>query len=182
MAAPVQKNDRVTPPLMHAFRAAHRERDAAVPVDIRDRGDRVIASRRVTSRAPISESELRKLVTSDLLALLNTTNLDSAQDLSDAPEVRNSILNFGFPDLASRSIDERAVSDISRQIEATLATFEPRLAKSSIKARRDDSVAADELRVRFLVSAELRVQPLDVPVEFTAEVELDSGKVRIERL
>ena len=96
--------------------------------------------------------------------------------------MRKSILNFGFPDLASRSIDERAVSDISRQIEATLATFEPRLAKSSIKARRDDSVAADELRVRFLVSAELRVQPLDVPVEFTAEVELDSGKVRIERL
>jgi type VI secretion system protein ImpF len=121
-------------------------------------------------------------VNSDLLALLNTTNLDSAQDLSGAPEVRNSILNFGFPDLASRSIDERAVSDISRQIETALATFEPRLAPGSIKARRDNSVTADELRVRFLVSAELRVQPLDVPVEFTAEVELDSGKVRIERL
>ena len=74
------------------------------------------------------------------------------------------------------------MSDISRQIEAALAIFEPRLAKSSIKARRDDSVVADDLRVRFLVSAELRVQPLDVPVEFTAELELDSGKVRIERL
>jgi type VI secretion system protein ImpF len=38
------------------------------------------------------------------------------------------------------------------------------------------------MHIRFLVSAELRLQPLDVPVEFTAEVELDSGKVRIERL
>jgi type VI secretion system protein ImpF len=176
------KNDRVAPPVIRAFRAAHQERDAKLPADVRDAGERVIATRRVSARTPISENELRRLVNSDLLALLNTTNLGAAQDLSDAPEVRNSILNFGFPDLASRSIDERAVSDISRQIEATLAIFEPRLAKGSIKARRDDSVSPDELRVRFLVSAELRVQPLDVPVEFTAEVELDSGKVRIERL
>jgi type VI secretion system protein ImpF len=176
------KNDRLAPPVIRAFRAAHQERDAKLPVDVRDGGERVIATRRVSVRMPISENELRKLVNSDLLALLNTTNLDSAQDLSDAPEVRNSILNFGFPDLASRSIDERAVSDIARQIEAALVTFEPRLAKSAIKARRDDSATADELRVRFLVSAELRVQPVDVPVEFTAEVELDSGKVRIERL
>jgi type VI secretion system protein ImpF len=176
------KNDHVAPPVIRAFRAAHQERDAKLQVDVRDGGERVIATRRVSARTPISESELRKLVSSDLLALLNTTHLASAQDLSDAPEVRRSILNFGFPDLASRSIDQRTVSDISRQIETALATFEPRLAKNSIKARRDDSVAGDDLRVRFLVSAELRVQPLDVPVEFTAEVELDSGKVRIERL
>ncbi len=149
---------------------------------MRDSGERVIATRRVSARTPISENELRKLVNSDLLALLNTTNLDSAEDLSDAPEVRNSILNFGFPDLASRSIDEtRRVGHFAPN-RSDACDFEPRLAKSSIKARRDDSVAADELRVRFLVSAELRVQPLDVPVEFTAEVELDSGKVRIERL
>jgi type VI secretion system protein ImpF len=176
------KNDHVASPVIRAFRAAHQERDANRPVDVRVGGERIIASRRVSARTPISESELRKLVNSDLLALLNTTNLDSAEDLSDAPEVRKSILNFGFPDLASHSIDERSMSDISHEIETTLATFEPRLTKSSIKARRDDSIAAAELRVRFRVSAELRVQPVSVPVEFTAEVELDSGKVRIERL
>jgi len=36
--------------------------------------------------------------------------------------------------------------------------------------------------VRFLVSAELRVEPMDVPMEFVAELELDSGKIKIERL
>jgi type VI secretion system protein ImpF len=176
------KNDHVAPPVIRAFRAAHQERDAKLPVDVRDGGERVIATRRVSARTPISENELRKLVNFDLLALLNTTNLASAQDLSDAPEVRRSILNFGFPDLASRSIDERAMSDISRQIEAALAAYEPRLARNSIKARRDESVGSEDMHIRFLVSAELRLQPLDVPVEFTAEVELDSGKVRIERL
>jgi type VI secretion system protein ImpF len=176
------KTDRLAPPLIQAFRGAHQERDAKLPVDLRDGGERVLSSRRVSARATIAESELRKLVSSDLLALMNTTNLDSAEDLSAAPEVRRSVLNFGFPDLASRSIDERTVSDISREIETTLAAFEPRLARGSIKVRRDDTVAAEELRVRFIVSAELRVQPVNVPVEFAAEVEIDSGKVRIERL
>src|SRR5271166_2486835 len=112
----LKKNDRLAPPLMHAFRAAHRERDAAVPVDIRENGERVLAARRVTSRAPITEGELRRLVGSDIGALLNTVNLDSVEDLSNAPEVRKSILNFGFPDLARISIDENDVFGVSKQL------------------------------------------------------------------
>ncbi len=167
---------------MHAFRAAHRERDAGVPIDIRDRGDRVIASRRAASRAPISENELRKLVNTDLVALLNTTNLESAEDLSSAPQVQRSILNFGFPDLIHRSIDEGEVNAIAREIETALRLFEPRLAPDSIKARRDDTVKSDTLRVRFLVAAELRAYPVNVRTEFVAEVEVNSGKIRIDRL
>jgi type VI secretion system protein ImpF len=180
MVAP--KYDRLAPPLMHAFRGAHAQRDAKAPVDIRDGGERVLASRRVAARAPIPERELRKLVTSDLVALFNTTNLGSAQDLSAAPEVRTSVLNFGFPDLARRTIDEQGVFDIAHEIETALSDFEPRLARGSIKVRRDNAVTADELRVRFLVSAELHVHPVGAQVEFVAEVELESGKIKIDRL
>jgi type VI secretion system protein ImpF len=176
------KNDRLAPPLMHAFRAAHSERDAKVKLDIRDQGERVIASRRVTARSPISEGELRKLVNSDLVALLNTTNLDSAEDLSTAPEVRRSVLNFGFPELARRTIDEQGVFDIAQEIETALGDFEPRLARDSIKVRRDNRVMPDELRIRFLISAELRVQPVNLQMEFVAEVELESGKIKVDRL
>jgi type VI secretion system protein ImpF len=182
VATPIQKNDRLAPPLMYAFRAAHRERDAAVPLDIRDKGERVIATRRAASRTPVSESELRKLVNSDLVSLLNTTNLDAVEELSAAPEVRNSILNFGFPDLTRLSIDEAGVDSIAREIETALRAFEPRLAPGSIKARRDETVTTETLHVRFLVSAELRLHPVNVPAEFVAEIEVDSGKVRIDRL
>jgi type VI secretion system protein ImpF len=180
MVAP--KYDRLAPPLMHAFRAAHSERDAKLQVDIRDQGERVIASRRAIARAPISERELRKLVNSDLVALLNTTNLDSAEDLGTAPEVRKSVLNFGFPDLGRRTIDEQGVFDIAREIETALNDFEPRLARDSIRVRRDDTVTPDELRIRFLISAELRVQPVNLPMEFVAEVEIESGKIKVDRL
>src|SRR5271165_2605215 len=140
------------------------------------------APRRVTSRAPITEGELRRLVGSDIGALLNTVNLDSVEDLSKAPEVRKSILNFGFPDLARISIDENDVFGLTKQLETALRAFEPRLAPESIKARRDETVSPEELRVRFLINAELRLQPVNVPMQFVAELELDSGKIKIDRL
>jgi len=180
---PPLAKDRLAPPLMAAFRAAHDKRDAKVVMDLRDSsGERVIAARRATTRAPISETGLRREVATDLADLFNTTNLDSIEDLSAAPEVARSILNFGLPDLAARTIDENGLVEIGREIEVALRDFEPRLNRDSIRARRDTSVSIDDLKLRFLVNAELRVQPIDVPIEFIADVELDTGKIRIERL
>jgi type VI secretion system protein ImpF len=177
------KNDRLAPPLMYAFRTAHEKRDAKAKLDLRDEGgERVIAARRVTTRGPISESGLRREVMTDLLGLLNTVNLDAAEDLSSVPAVRSSILNYGFPDLSWRSIDENSLHDVAREIEIALADFEPRLARNSIQAKRDLSISAEELKLRFLVKADLRARPVNVPVEFVAEVELDSGKIKIDRL
>ena len=168
---------------MYAFRAAHEKRDAKQRLDLRDEaGERVIAARRVTTRSPISESGLRREVMTDLLSLFNTTNLNAAEDLSSCPAARSSILNYGFPDLSWRTIDENALSDVSREIEVALADFEPRLARNSIQARRDMSTNAEELKLRFIVKADLRARPVNVPVEFVAEVEMDTGKIKIERL
>jgi type VI secretion system protein ImpF len=182
VATPTQKNDRLAPPLMHAFRVAHQARDATRKIDIREQGDRVIASRRLKARAPIPEAELRRAVNTELVALFNTTNLESIEDLSTAPEVRKSIVNYGFPSLTHRTLDENETSGIAREIETALRDFEPRLLAGSIKARRDDTVSTDELRVRFLVSAALKTQPVELPVQFIAEVELDSGKIKLDRL
>lgn len=177
------KYDRLAPPLMYAFRAAHEKRDAKQKVDLRNEaGERVIAARRVTARTPISDTGLRREVAGDLLNLFNTTNLDAVEDLSEAPEVARSILNYGFPDLAWRSIDENSLVDLGREIETALGDFEPRLIRGSIKATRDTQTSAEELKLRFLVKADLRTNPVNVPVEFVAEVELDSGKIKVDRL
>ncbi len=177
-----KKTDRLAPPLMHAFRSAHRDRDAEKRIDIRENGDRVLASRRVRSRNPITEGELRKLVGVDLSELFNTVNLAAAEDLSEAPEVRKSVLNYGFPDLARLTIDEGAVNNLARLIETALKDFEPRIVSGSVTARRDETIGEHELRVRFLVDAELRVEPVAAPLQFVAEVELDTGTIKIDRL
>ena len=177
------KFERLAPPLMHAFRSAHEKRDARERVDLRDEGgDRVIASRRVTSRSPIGEAGLRREVAFDMANLLNTTNLASIEPLGAYDAVRSSIINFGIPDLSHRTIDEHGVFDVGGEIEVALVDFEPRLARKSIRVRRDDTVDAAELRLRFIVKADLRADPIDTPIEFAAEVELDTGKIKIDRL
>ena len=177
------RKDRLSPPLMHAFRAAHAARDATKKIDLRDEaGERIIAGRRAVSRAPITESALRREVANDLESLMNTVALESAEDLRDFAHVRKSILNFGLPDLVHRSVDDAGVDDVKNEIETVLMHYEPRLAPGSIHAARDRSVDPTELKIRFIVRAELRCDPVDVPVEFIADLDVDGNVIQINRL
>jgi type VI secretion system protein ImpF len=177
------KKDRLSPPLMLAFRAANAARDAKTKIDLRnEQGERLIAGRRVTGRTPISESLLRKEVARDLESLMNTIAFESTEDLAGFARVQRSILNYGFPDIAHRSIDEISIDDLGDEIRSVLMTYEPRLDRGSIRAARDMSARPEELRLRFVVQADLRCDPLNVPVEFVADVDLDSGGIQINRL
>jgi type VI secretion system protein ImpF len=70
--ATINSKTRLSPPLMHVFRAASVARDARRTVDIRDQaGDRVIAGRRLRPRQVITEPVLRQEVSRDLDNLLN---------------------------------------------------------------------------------------------------------------
>ncbi len=73
---------------MSAFRTAHRAKDARKDFDLRDgAGDRVMAGRRASARAQVTEREMQLQVQIDLGNLLNTVNMAASQDLSDHTEV-----------------------------------------------------------------------------------------------
>jgi type VI secretion system protein ImpF len=180
--APSRK-DRLSPPLMHAFRSAHAERDAKKKLDLRDEaGERLLAGRRLNARVAITEVTLRREVARDLQALMNTIAMESSENLVPFDAVRKSILNYGFPDVAHRTLGEIGVDDIRGEIESVLTRYEPRLLANTVRVRRDESVSPDELKIRFLVKADLYCEPLNVPIEFIAEVEIESGQIVISRL
>jgi type VI secretion system protein ImpF len=173
---------RLSPPLMHVFRAAHAAKDAKKRLDIRDEtGARIIANRRLRARQVITEKTLREEVARDLDAVLNTIALESTLDMTEAPHVRKSILNFGIPDLGTRTIDENAVNDIAAEIRAALINYEPRLAADTLQIERDKTIDPAELKVRFIVRAELICEPVHVPVEFIADI-IEGGKITVSRL
>jgi type VI secretion system protein ImpF len=173
---------RLSPPLMHVFRAAHAAKDTKKKLDIRNEaGERVIAHRRLRVRQVITEPVLRQEVARDLDALLNTIALESTLDMSVAPYARKSILNFGIPDLTHRTIDEIGMDDIPGEIRTAIVNFEPRLAAASLHIERDTSVDITELKVRFVVRADLTCDPVRVPVEFIADI-IESGKIIVNRL
>lgn len=179
----VKKKDRLSPPLMYAFRSAHEARDAKAKLDLRDEaGERIIAGRRMAARTAINEPTLRAEVARDLDALMNTIALESSEDLELFEHARRSILNFGLPDITHRTIDELGVEDVTGEIKAALIRHEPRLIPASIRISKDAEINEAELKLRFVVRADLVCEPLNVPVEFVADLELDSGNITVGRL
>jgi type VI secretion system protein ImpF len=177
------KKNRLSPPLMHAFRKASDDKDARVKLDLRDKvGERVIADRRSHARYAITESVLREQVKKDLENLMNSIALESTEDLARFEAARRSILNFGIPDTTHRSIDEYGVQSIEGEIGTALLNYEPRLAPGTIVVTRDSNVDPANLKIRFLIRADLICSPMNVPVEFTADVEPEDGKIAIGRL
>lgn len=180
MAGP-SKSDRLSPPLMFAFREAHRARDAKKQLDVRDEtGVRVIAGRR-SLRASVTERQLRTQLSKDLDALMNTVNLGSAVNIEGLEHVTCSILNYGLPEISNRSIDEMGNSAIVEEIRTALLSFEPRLLRESVRVSRDQSVDIATLNMRYVVSAEMACDPIAVPVEFVADLEISSGKLMISK-
>lgn len=179
--ADAKAKNRLRPPLMFAFREAHRSKDAKVQLALRDaQGERIIAGRRAAPRAAITESKLRQEIAIDLEVLVNTINFASSTDLSGLEHVRRSVLNHGFPDITNRSIDEYRVGSIKDELAEVLVGYEPRLIKQSIAVERDETIDNAELKIRFVVRADLNCEPLNVPVQFVADVELDTGKIAIK--
>jgi type VI secretion system protein ImpF len=168
--------------LLYVFRAAHEAKDAKKVLDLRTlQGERIIAGRRLSPRRVVSEAVVRREVARDLTALLNTIALESTEDLSQVPDVRKSILNYGIPDVGHRTIDETGVDHVAEEIKAAIMHFEPRLAPESLIVARDHSVSTVELQVRFNVRADLVAEPINIPVEFVADV-IEAGKIVVNRL
>jgi type VI secretion system protein ImpF len=173
---------RLSPPLMHVFRAAHEAKDAKRVIDQRnDAGERLLASRRLRPRQIITENLLRREVSRDLDALLNTVALDATVDMKNAPHVRNSILNFGLSDIAAHTIDENGVEEIPDDIRTAIVNYEPRIAADTLRIERDKQLDPVELKVRFVISGELVCHPVHVPVEFVADI-VEAGKIVVNRL
>lgn len=178
------RKERLAPPLMFVFRTAAAAGDARMTRQELGERHRLRAdgSEDRSARFSITEPELRREVARDLAALVNTTDLASSVPMDDLPYAKRSIVNYGLPDLAHRTIDENSVDLVGTEMIAAIMRYEPRLHPASLKVVRDNSVKKEQLRVRFHVSGDLRCDPVDLPVQFVADVEVDTGKIRIDRL
>jgi type VI secretion system protein ImpF len=179
--ADTKRNSRLNPSLMYMFRAAHKAKDAMKRPKWHEKVENGLPEThsRAVQRVAITEATLRREVTRDLEALMNCVSIDSTIDLSEFPMVEKSVINYGFPDIAIRTIDELEVAGLEHDIEKVLCTHEPRLAAASLRIARDRRIDPIELKVRYVVHADLLCEPLNVPVEFIADVEVTTGKVHI---
>lgn len=176
----VNRTTEYAAPIMSAFRDAFVARDAQKPVVQTVGGERVVPGRHASQRRG-DEAALRRDLSVDLIALLNTVELGATVDLGGLDHVGKSIINYGLRDIGRLTSEDNQVELISEDLRAALIHFEPRLNPESIQIERNETDDVNQ-RIRFAVAAEMFCKPTDVAIDFIAELDVGSGKISLSRL
>lgn len=167
---------------MHVFRAARATGDARKEEHHYQDGARALTARSQERRIGTDDATLRRHLTADLASLMNTINLDAVVPLEDAPYVSKSVINFGFGDMSHMSDSIHAGNQIAALIRDTLIAHEPRLIADTIEITLNRAEQDATQRLSFDVSAEMVATPVDIPLDFVAEVDMGAGKIQMTRL
>jgi len=138
----------------------------------------------------VTPEVLREAVRRDIEMLFNIERLESdalltdhearwfetpGSRLADFPEVRRSVVNYGVPSFAGRSQSDFDAEALSREIRDTLAVFEPRLKRESIKVKITFK-PAEGMRVE--IEGTLMLSPVAERFRLATTIDLDSGQAR----
>lgn len=176
-----RKGERAKVSILQVFREAHLAKDARKGAFSKD-GEAEVSKRAQKRRHGVSEAQLRLHLEADLAALLNTIQLGSSVALDDAPYVKQSIVNYGFRDMSGISLAEIKTPAMARAIKQSLLDHEPRLVPASIEVEVKQAEGDNRQRLAIQVTAELMGDPVDIPLDFDAEVDVGAGKLKMSKL
>ena len=137
-------------------------------------------SKESRGRRVLSMQRMRAAVLRDLASLLNTGQLETIEDLESYPEVRNSVLNFGMPDITGLSIAGTDTVELEKAVRDAIVRFEPRIAAKTVRV----SVVKDEAGMSrnsmvFNISGQLWAEPTPITLYLKTEVDLETGGVTV---
>ncbi len=149
-----------------------------------------------------SKEEFRASVLQDLRLLLSATRLEAAEDLKERygtnpkmfrrppedlsrwPLVQKSVLNYGVPALAGRTLTE-TLGGMEQTIRQAIVDFEPRILpdetlKVTVLIDEDDTDHHNVIGIR--IEARVWTEPLPIEIAFGADFDLESGSVTLQDL
>jgi type VI secretion system protein ImpF len=139
---------------------------------LEDAYPRHLRTRRVRE-TPYSLQELKRSVSRDIEALLNTRRELLEELPPEFQEVSNSVLTYGLPDFTSLSLNShKDRKSIQREIETTLGLFEPRLRAIKVMVEGPKKL---EHALHFRIDAMLLVEPNPEAVSFDAMLQLSTS-------
>lgn len=169
-------------PIMYAFRDAHRAHDAKVEGVEHKGGERVLTDRGRMRRRGANEETLKRNLGVDLLQLANTINLAAANDLEGLDYVKRSVLNYGVIDLSNLSDADDRLAQLPTQLKEALLNNEPRFVRDTMQISMREVFDDVEQKLRFEIHAEMACRPVDIPLEFVAEIDVGSGRLKFSDL
>ncbi len=125
-----------------------------------------------------NEQALRATVRREMAWLLNTTRLESAVDLTNYPQVRTSVLNYGVPDLAGKALGSAQVRQRAQEIRTAIRAFEPRIDPTTLEVEISDQRERSN-SLTFVIRADVTSAVRAIPIEFRTDLEVDTASVTV---
>jgi type VI secretion system protein ImpF len=126
----------------------------------------------------LSFRKLKQSVIRDLQWLLNAGCLETTQDLSIYPHVKQSVLNFGIPDLTGTAAGNADRTTLERILRQAIVDFEPRIIRSTLKVRAQ--ATGEHNTIIFEIEGELWAQPLPERLYLKTILDLELGSVEVK--
>jgi type VI secretion system protein ImpF len=131
-------------------------------------------------RRVLSLQRLKAGVLRDLAWLLSTGHLETFEDLEAHPHARNSVVNYGLPDLTGVSVANMDSARLEKVVREAIVKFEPRINHRTLKV----SVSIDRARMHrnamtFRIEGELWAQPAPLSLSLRTELDLETGNVDV---
>jgi type VI secretion system protein ImpF len=132
----------------------------------------------------LSKRRLRQSVLRDLVWLFNATRLESVTDLSTAPLVRQSVLNYGLPALSGKGASSLDVTDLTKAIREAILQFEPRILPETLRVTTllDPGDLDHHNVLGVQIQGQLWAQPMPLDFLVRTEFDLETGRVAIDDL
>jgi type VI secretion system protein ImpF len=119
----------------------------------------------------------REALKRDLEWLLNTRK-PPLPELDSWPVARDTVINFGLPDITSLGLTSAADHRSLRlAIESCLRVFEPRLTDVHVTLEASDTA---DRRLRFHIEGNMKLDPAPEEISFDTVLELSSGEYKVK--
>ena len=128
----------------------------------------------------LTVDKLRQAVLRDLAWLLNTDPPMSSTDLDRLPDVKNSVLNYGFRDCTGRVLSGLDTEAMEGDLLEAIVAFEPRIQRKSLKISVEvDPSHMSHNAVIFSIEGELWAHPIPLQLFLKTEVDLEDGSFAV---
>ena len=125
----------------------------------------------------ISARKLRECVRRDLFWLLNTVNLEPVNDLDNFPNARNSVLNYGTPELTGTLVSNMDPSMLEMELRRIILTFEPRILPDTLQITVHKRDEMDRRAIGFEIECDIWGQPAPEHLFLQSNLDIESGTI-----
>lgn len=125
-----------------------------------------------------NERALKDTVKRELGWLLNTTQFAATTDLEPYPEVATSVLNYGVPDLAGRTLTHRVILQRAREIRRAIQLFEARIDADSLRVEPTANEDGSH-QVIFVIEGDITNATRAFPAQFRTKVDAEIAAVEV---